>query len=68
MKTTVIKVTGMSCRHCQAAVENTVKAFSGVNSVKVNLNQGIATVDYDEQKVTIRQITDSIEEIGYRVG
>lgn len=68
MTTTVINIAGMSCRHCQAAVENTVKIIPGVSSVEVNLEKGNARVVYDEKKIELELIKDSIEEIGYRCG
>jgi copper chaperone len=58
----------MSCKHCKAAVENTIKIIPGVYSVEVNLEKGSALVVYDEQKAELDLIKDSIEEIGYRCG
>ncbi|MGI5921904.1 MAG: copper ion binding protein [Syntrophomonadaceae bacterium] len=66
MNKQVISIIGMSCRHCQAAVENTVKAIDGVSSVKVDLTQGNAVLVYNEKLVSLETIKDAIEEIGYR--
>jgi copper chaperone len=68
LTTTVINITGMSCKHCKAAVENTVKIIQGVDSVEVNLEKGTALVVYDEHRIELDLIKDSIEEIGYRCG
>lgn len=68
MITAVINITGMSCKHCKAAVENTVKIIPGVDSVEVSLEKGTAAVVYDERKVELDIIKDSIEMIGYRCG
>jgi copper chaperone len=39
-----LKVEGMSCGHCTAAVKRALEAVAGVTSVEVNLEQGRAEV------------------------
>ncbi|MEN6459850.1 MAG: cation transporter [Syntrophomonas sp.] len=68
MHTSVINIIGMSCQHCKAAVENTIKIIPGVYSVEVDLEKGNASVVYDERKTEVEIIKDCIEEIGYRCG
>lgn len=38
-------ITGMNCPHCQNAVKKAIAAVDGVNTVEVDLQAGIATVD-----------------------
>jgi copper chaperone len=40
-----IKVKGMTCQHCVAAVDKSVRAVAGVTDVDVNLEAGIVVVD-----------------------
>ncbi len=45
-------VNGMKCIHCKAKVENALQSLKGVNTVKVNLEEKSAFVDYDENAVS----------------
>jgi len=40
-----IMITGMSCKHCVAAVTKALKAVAGVKKVKVNLEEGTADIE-----------------------
>jgi copper ion binding protein len=62
-----IKITGMSCGHCQAAIEKSIKSLTGIADVKVLLKEGQAQVSFDETKVSLKDIWASIEEAGYSV-
>ncbi|MFC3832963.1 MULTISPECIES: CopZ family metallochaperone [Deinococcus] len=42
--TTELTVSGMTCGHCEKAVEGALKAVPGVQSVRVDLQDGTATV------------------------
>lgn len=42
--TKTYKIEGMNCAHCRASVENAIKNVSGVETVDVNLADGIALV------------------------
>lgn len=63
----MIKIEGMSCAHCVASIKNAVSALDGVSEVTVSLADKNAIVDFDEAKVSLSQITDAIEEIGFDV-
>lgn len=39
------QIKGMNCPHCQASVQKAIAAVKGVESVDVNLSNGIATVE-----------------------
>ncbi|WP_314059745.1 copper chaperone CopZ [uncultured Vagococcus sp.] len=58
-------VTGMTCNHCVASIENGLNELAGVEKVKVNLKKGKATVKYDETNVSSNQIVNKIKEVGY---
>ncbi|KGA96441.1 copper chaperone CopZ [Alkalihalobacillus alcalophilus ATCC 27647 = CGMCC 1.3604] len=63
----VLNVEGMSCGHCVKAVESNVGELSGVSQVSVDLSNGKVEVQFDADKVTLAQITETIEEQGYDV-
>lgn len=60
-----LKITGMSCGHCVAAVK---QALAGVDGVQVEqVNVGSAVVAYDPAAVQADTIRDAVAEEGYRV-
>ena len=63
----MIKIEGMSCAHCVASIKNAVSSLDGVSEVTVSLADKNAIVDFDEAKISLSQITDAIEEIGFDV-
>ncbi|MBO5870112.1 MAG: heavy metal translocating P-type ATPase, partial [Clostridia bacterium] len=68
MKTSaVIKVGGMSCVRCSAAVENALLAQSGVMSATVSYANGRAEVVYDDSVVNIKTLNKAIKNAGYEV-
>ncbi len=62
-----LQVTGMSCGHCVKAVEDNVGALAGVDEVTVNLEAGTVDVSFANSTVTLKTITETIEEQGYDV-
>ncbi len=60
MTTTVLKVEGMMCGHCQAHVEKALKAVPGVVSVTVELKPGRATVTgAADAAALVKAVTDA---------
>ncbi len=39
-----LKVSGMTCGHCQTAVQKALQSIEGVSAVEVNLSAGTANV------------------------
>ena len=64
--TKVFDVEGMTCGGCEVAVKRAVGKLEGVNSVKASHEDGRAEVTYDPGKVTIEQIVEAIEKLGYQ--
>ena len=64
MQETIIKIEGMSCRHCQAAVEKALKAVPGVQTAAVDLANKQATVTGSAPLAALRE---AVEEAGYDV-
>ncbi|KRF67194.1 hypothetical protein ASG99_16315 [Bacillus sp. Soil768D1] len=67
MENVTLKVTGMSCGHCVNAVEGNVGRLSGVESVKVHLDAGKVDVAFDNEKVSLEKIKETIDDQGYDV-
>ncbi len=61
-----IKVEGMSCEHCQMAVNKAISGVDGVSNVEVNRKDGQATVDFDESKTNTNVIKAAVVEAGYK--
>lgn len=67
MKTETVKVKGMSCSHCVAAVTKAAKGLKGVSDVAVSLEKGEAVVTFDDALVGLQAVKDAIEDQGYDV-
>jgi copper chaperone len=65
--TETVKIEGMSCEHCVAAVKKAVGGLDGVKSVEVSLEKGQAVVGFDNAVVGHSAIKDAIEDQGYDV-
>jgi len=62
-----LKVEGMSCGHCKAAVEKTLKGTAGVQDAEVDLSAKSVTVTYDPGKVGREDLTKAVVDAGYDV-
>ena len=64
MTTMIFHVEGMSCNHCVQAVESNVAPLNGVDTVSVDLDKGLVTVEGNAQPSTIEE---TIEAQGFDV-
>ena len=65
--TTLIKVNGMMCSHCEARVNKAVLALEGVKACVASAADGSVKVEYDENQVSLAQIKDTITAQDYEV-
>ncbi|HAA89023.1 MAG: Copper ion-binding [Thermoanaerobacterales bacterium 50_218] len=63
----VLKVEGMSCRHCKVAVENSLKNIPGVKDAVVDLKDNTVKVSYEKGKVALDDLEKAIADAGYKV-
>lgn len=63
---TTLNIQGMTCQHCQQAVEGAVSQLNGVDSAVVDLTANHVTVSHDDH-VTVNQMKEAIEDQGYDV-
>lgn len=69
MKQATIQLESLTCPSCIQKIEGALKGLDGVDrgSVKVLFNSSKAKVDFDEDKVSVEQIEESITKMGYEV-
>jgi copper chaperone len=60
-----MKIDGMSCGHCVAAVTKALKSVEGVRIEGVDV--GSATLAYDPAATSADRISQAIEDEGYQV-
>ncbi|MDR1639150.1 MAG: copper ion binding protein [Clostridiales bacterium] len=65
MEKAVVKVEGMSCEHCEKAVQEAVKKLPGIKKVKASTGKKQAVVEFDQTLVTLAKIVEAITESGY---
>src|SRR2546422_1558993 len=64
MATLKLRVTGMTCGHCQAKVEQALRGMAGVFTAVVDLPDGEAEVDFDDDATTVDQLIHAVERAG----
>lgn len=69
MQKATIQLESLTCPSCMQKIENGVKSLEGVNkeSVKVLFNSSKVRVEFDDEKVSIKDIENSIDKLGYEV-
>ncbi len=62
---TIIKIDGMSCHHCVAAVKKALDGIDGI--IESDISVGTAKVSFDDSRTGHGTITEAIKNAGYRV-
>jgi copper chaperone CopZ len=65
MATLKLRVSGMTCDHCQMKVENALKQTAGVYSAVVELDTGEAEIDFNDDTTTADQLVAAVKQAGY---
>jgi copper chaperone len=65
MATVKLRVTGMTCGHCQAKVERALQQARGVYSAIVELDTAEADIDFDDDSTTTEQLVAAVTQAGY---
>ena len=66
MKETNLKIEGMHCAGCSTRLEKVLNNLEGVETAKVSLEERKATIKYDETKINIENIKETIEDAGFK--
>lgn len=61
-----LKIKGMSCQHCVAAVTKALEKFPQLSQITVNLEAGLAT--FANNGVDRQQLKAAIKKIGFEPG
>lgn len=61
----VIKIEGMHCHKCETALQKALLANPGVHEVEVDFPSRQASVLFDRDSVTVKQLMESVNEAGY---
>lgn len=69
MQKASIQLGTLTCPSCMTKIENAVKSLEGVDreSVNVLFNASKVKLSFDEGKITIKDIENSIDKLGYEV-
>jgi copper ion binding protein len=69
MQKATIQLETLTCPSCMQKIENGVKSLDGVDkkSIKVLFNSSKVRVEYDDKKVSIKDIENAIDKLGYEV-
>ena len=60
-----LRVTGMTCGHCQSKVERALRGTTGVYSAFVDLQSGEAEIDFEDDTVTTGELVGAVQKAGY---
>ena len=66
MKDIKLKIEGMHCTGCSNRLEKVLNNLEGVETAKVSLEEKKATIKYDETKINIENIKETIEDAGFK--
>ncbi|MDH3498445.1 MAG: heavy-metal-associated domain-containing protein [Gemmatimonadota bacterium] len=61
-----LKVTGMTCGHCKAKVEQALQGVTGTFGAAVFLDEGEAEVDFDPGTATPDAFVAAVAQAGYQ--
>lgn len=62
-----LTVKGMTCSGCEMKIEKKLKAINGISKVKASYNSGKVSVTYDDRKIRLSQIKQTITALDYEV-
>lgn len=60
-----LKINGMTCAACAKRIEKAVGRLDGVDSAAVNFATEKLSVEFDDKAVTLKEINETIEKLGY---
>ncbi len=62
-----LPISGMTCASCVSHVEGALKDLPGISNIVVNLATNKANLSYDPQRVSIKDMQQAVENVGYAV-
>jgi len=69
MKKATIQLETLTCPSCMQKIENAVKSLDGVerDTLSVSFNSSKVKLDFDDEKISIKDIENAINKLGYEV-
>lgn len=67
MEKTVLSVLGMTCGHCEIAIQDAVRKLPGIKKVKASKRKKEVAVDYNPALTSLEQIKEAVGATGYEV-
>lgn len=69
MQKATIQLETLTCPSCMQKIENAVKALEGIDkeSLNVSFNSSKVKLNFDDEKVSIKDIENAIDKLGYEV-
>jgi Cu+-exporting ATPase len=67
MTKTKFQIKGMHCVGCAMTIEGALEDLAGVKSASANYAKQSAEVEYDDKKVSEKQLIEAIQKAGYSV-
>lgn len=64
----ILKIEGMTCASCAQTIEKALNRTEGVKDANVNVATEKATIEYDPNVLTVRQLEKVVSGTGYSVG
>jgi Cu+-exporting ATPase len=61
------KIKGMHCASCAQVITKKISALGGVNSVTVNFGTEKASIDHEAANLSLKQINQTVEDLGYKL-
>lgn len=65
MTNKTLKIKGMHCASCATIITNKISKLGGIEDINVNSATEKATVSFDDNVITIPQMNNEIEKLGY---
>lgn len=60
-------VKGMMCSHCEDRVTKALNMLDGVHACSASAKEHVVHITFDDTKLSVQTIMDTIDEIGYSV-
>lgn len=61
-----LKIDGMTCQGCVRSIEMKLSGLAGVESARVDLGSGSATVEYDDTRIDVGKLVAAVQQIGFQ--
>ena len=66
-KETTLKIPALHCSSCANTVKKVLKVLPSVEVTQTDAETKLVSVQYDESVVTLDQIRETLDEVGYSV-